>query len=328
MARLFDDDLFGDRRIQHTYSTSGAFGLAFDPPRERLYVVEQSKNRVRVFSTSCAYGAQSVVNLAGEYLLPVHVAIDHDYERILVSEYGSKRVQVRSLRDHSFISFLGSESGIEVPRAVAIDRRRGRTIVADSAERLLVLASNNLEVLFAITSVTGNAIAIDHERDRLVVADSRNRRVQVLSSIDGSFLFEFGSYGHPPGQFQCLAGVCIDNQGRIIVADSGNRRLQAFTHEGRLISYFDCEFDDPSSVAFDEHRGLIAFTIDNRVNVIGANQWLANTEFKWRPDLHRYAPSWIKQAVSTMTMIRSVVDDSASMSMIPNELLFEIFSFL
>jgi len=34
----------------------------------------------------------------------------------------------------------------------------------------------------------------------------------------------------------------------------------------------------------------------------------------------------MKQAVSTMTMIRSV-DDSA-MSMIPNELLFEIFSYL
>jgi len=36
----------------------------------------------------------------------------------------------------------------------------------------------------------------------------------------------------------------------------------------------------------------------------------------------------MKRTVSTMTMIRSVVDDSAAMSMIPNELLFEIFSFL
>jgi len=35
----------------------------------------------------------------------------------------------------------------------------------------------------------------------------------------------------------------------------------------------------------------------------------------------------MKQAILTMTMIRSVVDESA-MSMIPNELLFEIFSFL
>jgi len=36
----------------------------------------------------------------------------------------------------------------------------------------------------------------------------------------------------------------------------------------------------------------------------------------------------MKRTVSTMTMIRSLVDDSAAMSMIPNELLFEIFSFL
>jgi len=82
----------------------------------------------------------------------------------------------------------------------------------------------------------------------------------------------------------------------------------------------------PSGVSCDEHRGLIAFTAGHQVHVIGANQWLADT-FIWRPDLHRYAPSSIKQAVSTMTMIRSLVDESA-MSMIPNELLFEIFSFL
>jgi len=35
----------------------------------------------------------------------------------------------------------------------------------------------------------------------------------------------------------------------------------------------------------------------------------------------------MKQAILTMTMIRSVVDDSA-LAMIPNELLFEIFSHL
>jgi len=102
--------------------------------------------------------------------------------------------------------------------------------------------------------------------------------------------------------------------------------VQSFTHQGHHISSFDCGSDTPSEVAFDEHRGLIALSAGHRVHVIGANQWLADT-FTWRPDLHQYAPSSIKQAVLTMTMIRSLVDDSA-MSMIPNELLFEIFSFL
>jgi len=122
---------------------------------------------------------------------------------------------------------------------------------------------------------------------------------------------------------------------RILIIDSFNHRVQsrslseqAFTHEGHHISSFHCGFDKPLAIAFDEHRGLIAFSVGNRVHVIGANQWLADTKFVWRPDLHRYAPSWMKQAVSTMTMIRSVVDECSAMSMIPNELLFEIFSFL
>ena len=68
-------------------------------------------------------------------------------------------------------------------------------------------------------------------------------------------------------------------------------------------------------------------TSSRRVRVIGANQWLADT-FTWRVDRHRHAPSWMKQAVLTMTMIRSVVDECSAMSMIPNELLFEIFSHL
>ena len=118
----------------------------------------------------------------------------------------------------------------------------------------------------------------------------------------------------------------MTNQGRIIVADHYNVRLQAFTHEGHHISSFDCGRECPYGVAFDEHRGLIAFSAYHQVHVIGANQWLPDTLFAWRPDLHRYAPSWMKQAVLMTTMIR-LVDESA-MSMIPNELLFEIFSFL
>jgi len=171
------------------------------------------------------------------------------------------------------------------------------------------------------------SIAIDDDRHRIIVADTNNKRVQVLSSNDGSFLFMLSSHGDQPCQLKYPRGLCIANQGRIIVADYHNHQLQAFTHEGHHISSFDCGTDKPLGVAFDEHRGLIAFTAGHRVHVIGANQWLADTKFVWRPDLHRYAPSWIKRTVSTMTMIRSLVDESA-MSMIPNELLFEIFSFL
>ena len=73
----------------------------------------------------------------------------------------------------------------------------------------------------------------------------------------------------------------LANQGRIIVADTNNNRLQAFTHEGHHISSFDCGIEEPVAVAFDEHRGLIAFSAGHRVHVIGANQWLADTKFTY-----------------------------------------------
>jgi len=222
-------------------------------------------------------------------------------------------------------------------RGIAIDKHHHRIIIADSNNhRLVFLSSIDLSLLLSVGGKQGSqpgefkypsGIAIDDDRHRIIVCDTRNHRVQVLSLIDGSFLFEFGSYGNQPGKLEYPHGLCIDNQGRIIVADTNNNRLQSFTHQGHHISSFDCGREYPQDAAFDEHRGLIAFTAGNQVHVIGANQWLADT-FTWQPDLHRYAPSSIKQAILTMTMIRSLVDERSALSMIPNELLFEIFSFL
>jgi len=226
-------------------------------------------------------------------------------------------------------------SWIRRARGIAIDKHHHRIVIVDSCNyRLVFLSSIDLSFLFSCVTEHENSnvfeyptsIAIDDDRHRIIVCDT-GHRVQVLSSIDGSFLFEFGSKGKQPGQFVHPQGLCIDNQGRIIVADTHNNRLQSFTPEGHHISSFECGSERPLAVAFDEHRGLIAFSAGHRVHVIGANQWLPDT-FTWRPDRHRYAPSSMKQAVLTMTMIRSLVDEWSAMSMIPNELLFEIFSFL
>ena len=84
------------------------------------------------------------------------------------------------------------------------------------------------------------------------------------------------------------------------------------------------------NVAFDEHRGLVAVNRGNQVSVLGANQWLPGT-FVWQPDRHCYAPAAIKAVVRTITMLRSLSGGTRhadALSLIPNELLFEIFSYL
>jgi len=341
-----DDTLDDDARIKLSIGTkregdadglfNGPMGLSFDHHRGLLLVSDCNNHRVQVFS--CDDG--SFVSKFGEkgrqpgkLYQPSGTAIDHDHDRILVVDCGNSRLQSWSLSDQSFLFCIG---GFFDPRGIAIDKHHHRIVIADTFNnRLVFLSSIDLSFLFEIGRQQGHqpgefnnpsSIEIDHDRHRIIVSDA-SHRVQVLSLIDGSFLFQFGSYGNQPGQFSHPGGLCFANQGRIIVADFYNRRLQSFDHEGHHISSFDCGSEKLSAVAFDEHRGLIAFSAGHRVHVIGANQWLAGT-FTWHPDRHRYAPSWMKRTVSTMTMIRSLVDESCVISMIPNELLFEIFSHL
>jgi len=350
-----DDPLDRDARIKLSIGTKklgkadGLFdspvGLAFEHHRGLLLVADTDNNRVQVFSCDDD-GASFVSKLGGEgrrpgqLRYPDSIAIDHDHDRILITDTTNNQVQSWSLSEQSFLSCIGKfgagDLEFNCPQGIAIDKHHRRIVIADTFNyRLVFLSSIDLSFLFSIGkhgSQPGEfncptGVAIDDDRHRIIVCDSFNHRVQVLSSIDGSFLFEFGSKGNQPCQFDNPQGLCIANQGRIIVADHFNKRLQSFTHEGHHISSFDCGRKKPSAVAFDEHRGLTAFTAGHRVHVIGANQWLADT-FTWRPDRHRYAPSWMKQAILTMTMIRSLVDECSAMSMIPNELLFEIFSHL
>jgi len=355
LEEMEDDALDRDARIKLSIGTKqyGAAdgqldspqGLVFDHHRDLLLVSDTENHRVQVFS--CDDDGGSFVSKLGEegdqpgqLKYPLGIAIDHDHDRILIVDRDNDRVQSWSLSEQSFLSCVGHRGSgdleFKFPQGIAIDKHHHRIIVVDSYnDRLVFLSSIDLSFLFVIGkqgSQPGElnyptGIAIDHDRHRIIVSDTINHRVQVLSLIDGSFLFEFGEEGNQPGQFYGPLGLCIDNQGRIIVADANNNRLQSFTHEGHHISSFYYGHEYPYAVAFDERRGLIAFTADHQVHVIGANQWLAGT-FTWRPDRHRYAPSSIKQAISTMTMIRSVVDESSAMSLIPNELLFEIFSFL
>jgi len=351
-----DDALDRDARIKLSIGTKQGGdadgllalprGLVFDHHRGLLLVVDGNNHRVQVFSCDDDDGGSFVSKLGkegnqpGQLQYPSGVAIDHDHDRILVVDRLNNRVQSWSLSEQSSLSCIGHRGSgdleFDLPRGIAIDKHYRRIVIVDSNNnRLVFLSSIDLSLLFSVGkrgSQPGefncpSSIAIDDDRHRIIVCDANNHRVQVLSSIDGSFLFEFGSLGDQPCQLKHPVGVCIANQGRIIVADFFGNRLQSFTHEGHHISSFDCGSERPYGVAFDDHRGLIAFSAGNRVHVIGANQWLADT-FTWHPDRRRHAPSWMKRTVSTMTMIRSVVDESSAMSMILNELLFEIFSHL
>ena len=312
--------------------------FVFDQEHDRFYVADGGNHRVQAFSTDDgslesmfgSYGSQ-----AGLFNWPWGLAIDHERDRIFVVDAYNHRVQALSRGSHSFLFELGNGAcTFEYPTGIAIDETHGRIVVVDTYQhRLQFFSIDDGSFLFNV-GVSGTLVgqfrypvglAVDCVRDRLIVADSDTHRIQVLSSVDGAFLFEFGKCGRRECEFNRPRGLCVDHLGRIIVADSENQRLQAFTPQGDFIATLECPAYTVG-VSFDERRGLIAFATAHRVHVIAANRWLPHS-FVWKPDRHRYAPHDIRQEVLTMTMIRSLVHES-SVSLLPNELLFEIFAML
>jgi peptidylamidoglycolate lyase len=62
----------------------------------------------------------------------------------------------------------------------------------------------------------------------------RNTRV-IKFSPEGIFLFQWGSKGAGPGQFDLPHGVALDEVGRVYVSDRGNSRVQIFDPIGKYI---------------------------------------------------------------------------------------------
>ena len=315
--------------------------VAFDPVGGLVFVPDCGCRRIQVFSTDddglfvSMFGHEG--SFDGEFNGPIGVAIDHKGRRVFAADSLNHRLQVFSMEHLSFLFSIGRHGVrpgmFRQPTRLCVDSERDRVMVVDSLnQRVQVLSTIDGSYLFELDmnaalppQCVPNFVELDKHHDRIIVGDLANHRVLVYA-IDGSFLFEFGSFGKLPGQFNQPSSVCIDNHGRIIVADARNSRLQAFTPYGRYISSFECTSWRPWGVAFDEYRGLIAFTAGNQVHAIEANQWLPDT-FIWRPDRHAYAPKYMKQAALTMAMIRSLVHESI-VSLVPNELLFLIFEML
>jgi len=63
----------------------------------------------------------------------------------------------------------------------------------------------------------------------------RNTRI-IKFSPDGRFLFQWGSPGDGPGQFDLPHCVTLDRQDRVYACDRSNARVQVFNAQGRFIA--------------------------------------------------------------------------------------------
>jgi len=77
----------------------------------------------------------------------------------------------------------------------------------------------------------------------------RNTRVMKFSP-EGEFLFQWGTPGDGPGQFDLPHAVSLDSQGRVYVCDRSNARVQVFDAQGRFLEQWqDSEIGRPYDLA-------------------------------------------------------------------------------
>lgn len=107
-------------------------------------------------------------------------------------------------------------------------------------------------------------IALNPSGTELYVCDTGNTRIQVLSTLDGSFLRKWGSLGRGPGQLQNFDSIVVSTDGSMVcVSDYGDEddslhRVQVFDPSGKVVRIIGGGVSGRSG-QFDEPRGL-AFT--------------------------------------------------------------------
>ena len=117
--------------------------------------------------------------------------------------------------------------------------------------------------------------------------------ISVLSQ-NGTILRSFGTRGSGLGQFECLMGVAVDDEGNILVADRDNHHIQKFTNDGQFLASVGTEgtgplqFNSPTDIAFNVHNKQL-YVVDSgnhRVQVLNADLTISKIfKEKWNWDV-------------------------------------------
>jgi len=248
--------------------------------------------------------AQQVVALPAGGSGPTGVASDAQ-GNLYVADTGSHRIHVFG-PDGQLIRSLGGQGAalgeLNEPRGVALDAQ-GNLYVADTWNARIVKYDPQGRPLATwgsgdqdlgdgrrATITEGDAarnaasplgmfgprgVAVDAQGN-VYIADTGNKRIIVTDST-GTFLYQFGSAGAEPGQFNEPTGVALDAQGNLYVADTWNGRVQVFAPDGsgqvgpipivtwQVSGWRPNTYDDPSIAASPDGKVFVSVPSRNQV---------------------------------------------------------------
>jgi DNA-binding beta-propeller fold protein YncE len=171
---------------------------------------------------------------------PYGVATDRQ-GRIYVSDTGLGQVWVFDTPAKQ-VRFIGNDgpTRLVTPAGVVVDAQ-GTVFVADTKLDRVFGFDQTGKVVMAIGQndefYSPSGLALDGRTSRLYVTDTGRHKVRVYDSRTGSFLFEFGTRGTGPAEFNFPTHVSF-RHGRLYVTDTMNFRVQVLMPDGRFVRQY------------------------------------------------------------------------------------------
>ncbi len=213
------------------------FGLALDG-QEQLYVVEQEKKGISVFSPQ---GKRLRFITHPSLERPAGIALDRERGRIYLADTGHTKSMEHTVKifnmNGDLLGTIGKGKG-EGPG----------------------------QFLFP------TYLALD-TKGNLYVTDTLNSRVQMFDA-NGKYVKSFGQRGNAWGMFDKPKGVALDIFGNVYVVDSGWSNVQIFNQKGQILLFFGGRgpipgmLKNPTAVAIDKNNYIyVADYLNHRVEV-------------------------------------------------------------
>lgn len=194
-------------------------------------------------------------------------AVLYDNEKIYVTDGAGGVLHIFDLRtrDYQQVTATGLNETLVMPVAITL---MGENIgVADSVSKKVCVFDKDGVFKFALGQdilKRPSGLAFLASKENLYVADTANHKINVFDN-KGDWLFDFGSRGTGPGQFNFPTHLWVDENGILYVSDTLNYRIQAFSSNGIFIRMFGTHGDRPGYFA---HPAGIATDSEGHVYVI------------------------------------------------------------
>jgi streptogramin lyase len=235
------------------------------PSSFTIYVVDKNNDRVEAFDTHGNFQFQFGAGHGsgnGQFVEAYGIHFDQN-NQAMITDSGNARVETFTTAGGYTSQFGSSGSSLgqfmqpdEVAQAPS-----GTIWVTDiTASTITAFDSSHAPILEAGGLNRPTGVAFDAGGNTWVINSGTNT-IKKLDGV-GNTVFEFGSPGSGPGQFNFAWDLAFDASNRMWVADSGNDRIQVFDDSGNYLFQFGVtgsgngQFNLPIDLAIDPNGNV------------------------------------------------------------------------